>query len=349
MKTALLLTGLSLIFLSSCTTSTSKTGDTKPFDFEVPKQASVGPNEAYYGLIYKADSLYAAKAYKGSALVYSEAFKANGWKGLPEDRYTAACSWALAAIPDSAFFQLNSIATKENYTNYEHITTDTNLNSLHADRRWTALLGLIKENKEKAEVNFDKPLVAILDSIFTEDQKYRLQIGEIEKKFGSQSKEMQAHWKTIEEKDAANLVKVKAMLDQYGWLGPDIIGKQGSSTLFLVIQHSDQETQEKYLPVMREAVKNGKASSRSLALLVDRVALGQGKKQIYGSQISMDMKTQLHYVRPLEDPDNVDKRRSEVGLEPLAYYVKPWEIKWDVEQYKKDLPKLEKLEKGSLW
>ena len=349
MKTTLILTGLSLIFLSSCDTFTSKTGDTKPFDFEVPKQPSVGLNEAYYRLANKADSLYDAKEYKSSALVYSEAFKANEWKGLSIDRYNAACSWALAAIPDSAFSQLNRIAEKENYTNYEHITTDTNLNSLHADSRWAALLDLIKQNKEKAEANFNKPLVALLDSIFTEDQKYRLQIDEIQKKFGPQSKEMQTQWKIIEEKDATNLIKVKAILDKHGWLGPDIVGKQGSSTLFLVIQHSDQETQEKYLPMMREAVKNGKASSSSLALLVDRVALGQGKKQIYGSQITMDMKTQLYYVRPLEDPDNVDKRRLEVGLEPLAYYVKTWQIKWDVEQYKKDLPKFEKMEKGSLW
>lgn len=349
MKTRLLLTGLSLIFLSSCDTFTGKTGDTKPFDFEVPKQTSAGPNEAYYGLIYKADSLYNAKEYKGSALAYSEAFKANEWNGLPDDRYSAACSWALTATPDSAFFQLNRIAKKENYTSYEHITTDTNLNSLHADRRWAVLLDLIKQNKEKAEANFNKPLVAQLDSIFTEDQQYRLQIDEIQKKFGPQSKEMQTQWKIIEEKDAANLNKVKAILDKYGWLGPDIVGKQGSSTLFLVIQHADQKTQEKYLPVMREAVKNGNALSSRLALLVDRVALGQGKKQIYGSQITMDMKTQLYYVRPLEDPDNVDKRRSEVGLEPLEYYVKSWQIKWDAEQYKKDLPKFEKMEKGSLW
>jgi hypothetical protein len=47
-------------------------------------------------------------------------------------------------------------------------------------------------------------------------------------------------------------------------------------------------------------------------------------------------------VRPLEDPDNVDKRRAEVGLEPMVDYVSRWEIKWDVEQYKKDLMKLER-------
>ena len=120
MKKTLLLTGLSLLLLSSCETVTSRTGDPKPFDFEVPKQPSDGLNEAYYNLVYTADSLYTAKAYKSSALVYSDAFKAIGGKGLPDDRYNAACSWALAAIPDSAFFQLNSLAKQEHYKKYKH-------------------------------------------------------------------------------------------------------------------------------------------------------------------------------------------------------------------------------------
>jgi hypothetical protein len=77
----------------------------------------------------------------------------------------------------------------------------------------------------------------------------------------------------------------------------------------------------------------------------DRVLLGKGKKQKYGSQISMDTETQSYYVSPLEDPDNVDKRRASVGLEPMAEYLKSWQIIWNIEQYKKDLPKYIELEK----
>ena len=297
--------------------------------------------QEYFDLVKKADSLYNAGNYRNSANKYSEAFRANGWKGFPNDRYNAARCWALAAVPDSAFFQLDRIATKSNYTNYGHITTDPDLTSLHQDNRWKPLLDKIKQNKEKAEANLNKPLVAILDSIFVEDQKYRQQIDGIEKKYGWDSKEMKDHWVIINKKDSLNLIKVKSILDKYGWLGADIIGGQGNSTLFLVIQHSDQATQEKYLPMMREAVKNGKAQGSSLALLEDRVALGQGKRQIYGSQIGRDPLTQLYYVSPLIDPDNVDKRRAEVGLGPLSEYVNHWKIKWDVIQYKKDLPKLE--------
>lgn len=298
-------------------------------------QVTFGQNAEYFSLVKKADSLYKAKDFKTSAFAYSAAFKSNGWVGISDDRYNAACSWALANNSDSSFFQLNRIATKANYMNYGHITTDPDLNSLHNDNRWKPLLDLIKRNKEKAEANLNKPLVAQLDSIYNEDQKYRLQIEEIEKKYGLESNEMKDHWKIINQKDSINLSKVKSLLDSYGWLGTDIVGRQGNSTLFLVIQHSDQRTQEKYLPMMREAVKNGKATGSSLALLEDRVALGQGKKQIYGSQIGRNNETKLYYVLPLEDPDNVDKRRAEVGLQPLAEYVNRWQIKWNVEQYKK--------------
>lgn len=138
---------------------------------------------------------------------------------------------------------------------------------------------------------------------------------------------------------------MKAILDKYGWLGANEVGNQGNTTLFLVIQHSDKVTQEKYLPMMREAVKNGKAKGSSLALLENRVALRQGRRQIYGSQIGRNSETKAYYVYPLEDPDNVDKRRSEVGLEPLAEYVNQWQIKWDVEQYKKELLQLEEKTK----
>lgn len=96
---------------------------------------------------------------------------------------------------------------------------------------------------------------------------------------------------------------------------------------------------------MREAVKKGNASSSNLALLEDRVALRQGKKQIYGTQVTKDEVTGESYVLPLEDPDNVDKRRAEVGLEKLQDYLSNFGIKWDVEEYKMKLSEIEAKQK----
>jgi len=193
---------------------------------------------------------------------------------------------------------------------------------------------------------FGQDLEKQLDSIYSDDQKYRLQLNDIEKKYGAGSKELKECWQIIREKDSVNIIKVRAIIDQYGWPSGDIIGKKGSKTLFLVIQHADIETQEKYLPIMREAVKNGNAAASQLALLEDRVALRRNKKQIYGSQIGKDPDTKLYYVRPLEDPDHVNERRASVGLEKLEKYIKYWDLKWDAEQYKKDLPAIEVKERS---
>lgn len=296
--------------------------------------------DSYPKLIEEAWQHYKNKGYLESAKTYTKAFASAGDLGDITDRYNAACSWALAGKPDSAFVQLFRIARSGYYTNIQHLGTDTDLLTLHDDSRWSEVLTLVKANKEKEEANYDKPLVAKLDTIFQEDQTYRKQIGEIEKKYGNDSKEMQAHWQKIMVSDSLNLIEVKKILDERGWLGDSVIGEQGNQTLFLVIQHADQRTREQYLPMMREAVRNGNAEPSALALLEDRVALGQGKRQIYGSQIGYDANGA--YVLPLDDPDHVDERRKTVGLGKLQEYVSQWGITWDAEEYKKKLPEIER-------
>lgn len=303
----------------------------------------------YEALVKEAYTLYEKKEYKASAVRYSAAFEALGWKGYPNDRYNAACSWALAGEPDSAFFNLYRIAEKMDYSNLPHITTDVDLNGLHPDARWEPLIALVRANKDRLEANLDKPLVALLDSIHTEDQGMRQQIDEVEAKYGRRSKEMQAHWQRMHEKDSMNLIVVMRILDERGWLGEDVVGRSGNSTLFLVIQHADLATQEKYLPMMREAMKKGNARGSDLALLEDRVLMRSGKRQLYGSQIGRDPESGAYYLSPLEDPDNVDRRRAEMGLEPIANYLMNWDMKWDVEAYKKELPALEERVKARKW
>lgn len=117
----------------------------------------VGQNvtQKYSSLIKKADSLYIVKDFKNSALTYSFAFKTNGWKGTINERYNAACSWALANYTDSAFLNLNYITNVMNYNNYQHIKSDPDLKSLYTDKRWQHLLEIVKANKDKAYANID--------------------------------------------------------------------------------------------------------------------------------------------------------------------------------------------------
>lgn len=192
------------------------------------------------------------------------------------------------------------------------------------------------------------PYDSIMQELFKidyDDQKYRTQLDYYEQKYGWDSKEYQDLLINMSKTDSITTIKVTAIIDKYGWIGTDKIGSQCNSTLFMVIQHSNLETQEKYLPIMNEAVKNGKAKPSNLAMLEDRIAMRKGEKQIYGSQLMPDNQKQILYLAPLLDPDNVDKRRAEVGLPPLAEYLENWKMKWDMEQYKKDLPFIEAKQK----
>ena len=114
-----------------------------------------GQTRRYDILIRKADSLYQVKDFKNSAFSFSYAFKAPDSRITINQRYNAACSWALANYPDSAFYQLNYITTKLNYTDYGHIKGDPDFKSLYSDKRWQSLIELVKANKDKAYSNID--------------------------------------------------------------------------------------------------------------------------------------------------------------------------------------------------
>ncbi|MEN9521636.1 MAG: hypothetical protein RL065_13, partial [Bacteroidota bacterium] len=74
-----------------------------------------------------------------------------------------------------------------------------------------------------AQIN--KPLAAKLDSIYNDDQKYRLQIDSLINKFGLQSNQIHQLILLMNQTDSINLNKVKTILEKYGWLGADSIGK----------------------------------------------------------------------------------------------------------------------------
>jgi hypothetical protein len=299
---------------------------------------SLSFSQNYKTLIGEADAFYKNKEYKKSVEKYSEAFSIE--QKNPEDLYNAACSAALLGNKKVAF-QWLQLALNKGWSNVNHLTTDTDLKSLHNDKKWPQLVSDMQKVVDAREAKYDKPLQTKLLALFEEDQTIRREYIKAQKDYGNQSKIVDSLGKVMMRKDSINLGQVTEILDKYGWVGVDKVGGQANQTLFLVIQHSDLKTQQKYLPMMREAVKNNNASSSALALLEDRVALGEGKKQIYGSQIGYDNETNAEYVLPLEDPDNVDKRRATVGLGPLADYVKRWNIIWNVEEYKKQLPEIE--------
>jgi len=288
-------------------------------------------SQNYDTYIHKADSCYWVKNYKMAEEFFKLAFTINQEKHL----YNAACTASLANDSDTAFRWLN-LAVDKGFTNVDQIKRDPDLNNLHKDERWEALLEKVQKKLDILEANYDKSLQKELIQIFYDDQNIRHQFIEAEKQYGFKSSVADSLAQIMIKIDSINLQKIENILDKKGWAGKDLVGEQANMTIFLVIQHSDLETQKKYLPMMREAVKKGNANAANLALLEDRIAMWEGRKQIYGSQLYYDEKKGKYFVSPIEDPDNVDKRRAEVGLGPISEYVKNWGIEWNLEEYKKE-------------
>lgn len=124
--------------------------------------------------------------------------------------------------------------------------------------------------------------------------------------------------------DSDNTARVKAIVRQYGWPGPELVGRDGTEAAFLLVQHADHAFQKEMLPLVRDVYRAGKLSGQDYALLLDRVLVGESKPQVYGTQAKPvdQWKGKEPVLEPIEDEPNVDKRRAAVGLQPLSDYLK---------------------------
>lgn len=175
-------------------------------------------------------------------------------------------------------------------------------------------------------------IITVLDTIFkTEQEPIRLR-DSLMKLYGTESKQAQEQQKIADINHITNEWEIKKLIDAYGWPDKSIVGEQGSLTLCNVIQHSDNEVRLKYLPIMKQAVMEGKLSPRFYGRAEDRIATERGDLQVYGTQIKYYSETLYFDLWPLIDPINVDKRRAVIGLEPIAEFLdRKLNIDWDLE------------------
>ena len=161
-------------------------------------------------------------------------------------------------------------------------------------------------------------LVALRES----DQSGRILIQEAIRQHGHDSPEVRALWEEQSPADARNLARLREIISEHGWPGPSLVGRDGATAAFLILQHADHETQVEYLPLVKAAVDVGDFEPRQFALLQDRVLVGEDKPQVYGTQLYWDDATGRWELFPMDDEANVDARREEIGMMPLADYVK---------------------------
>ena len=126
----------------------------------------------------------------------------------------------------------------------------------------------------------------------------------------------------IMEVDRRNTARMHQIVDAYGWLGKTLVGEDGANAAWLLVQHADadREFQKRCLELMIAAGPDEVPPS-NLALLVDRVRVGEGRPQVYGTQFWTDENDRFGPCA-IEDETLVDERRAGMGLGPLAEYKK---------------------------
>lgn len=125
----------------------------------------------------------------------------------------------------------------------------------------------------------------------------------------------------MQEVDRNNLRWMKEVVGKHGWPGKSMVGAKAAQDAWLLVQHadSDRDFQESCLKKM-EALPKGEVDAKNIAYLTDRVLVGRGKKQKYGTQAMF--KDGKAVAQPIDDAEHVDERRMAIGLQPLAEYLK---------------------------
>jgi hypothetical protein len=116
----------------------------------------------------------------------------------------------------------------------------------------------------------------------------------------------------------ANARELETIIAESGWPTSQLVGAEGAEAAWLIAQHaiSLPPFPRRCLELLRNAVAAGDAPAWQMAMMLDRIRTYEGRPQVYGTQFDWDDEGRLS-PRLIEDREGVDKRRQEVGLEPL--------------------------------
>ena len=148
----------------------------------------------------------------------------------------------------------------------------------------------------------------ILSEVYTSDQKIRRENNIIK----------------YAKEDHRNQELVISIIEKCGMPTLNEVTQEQMNAIWLGLQHNaDKKYREKYFPQIEEAVENGDLSKEQYALMKDRILMDEGKPQIYGSQIKGNK------LYKLENPETVNERRKEMGMETIEDYLRNFNIQFN--------------------
>ncbi len=290
--------------------------------FRAAAQSQPATTEAT-ALYTQAIAAYEAKDYAKSIELGLASIEKGARRGTVP--YHVACCYALTGKKDDAFKYLK-IAFERGWRDLDHMTSDADLATLHGDARWKDALAACEAARDAYFKTLKEPALAreLMDRM-ARDQRLRR---ELEKRMreqpdGQKSVPTDSLPPDLRgDIDGENTQFMKKVIDRHGWPGKSLVGEEAANAAWLLVQHADadREFQNRCLGLIKAAFDKGEVTGQQVAYLTDRVLVGQGRKQVYGTQFRLvDGEMQ---PAPIEDEANVDVRRKEVGLPPLADYAR---------------------------
>jgi len=283
----------------------------------------------YKYLVEHGEAALLSESYDSCLVYYDQAFEIKQTSVLSTLRM-AACAYSKGdtKIYETQFAKALEIDwgwTQEIFNNYDEFKY------LHETPFYDRVQVAYRDSAIAA--GLDLELIEEFKIIAETDQTQRREMRPISEKYGWESPQMDSLWKIQSYSDSVNTLRITQLIDERGYPGKSLVGTKYQSTAFLVIQHADHEVQLKYLDVLKAAADAGEVRWSSIALLIDRVRQGEGKMQIYGSQVSRNSETNEFFFGPIEQPYKVDSIRQSVGLGPLTEYAQNWDFKYDPDKH----------------
>jgi len=128
----------------------------------------------------------------------------------------------------------------------------------------------------------------------------------------------EGYHKEMEQLHSRNAEKLNDIMDIIGYPGIDKVGKEASEAAWLIIQHAigQPELMRKCVRLLKDAVDEQKADPKNLAYLSDRIAVFEGKPQLYGTQFDWNENGEM-VPNFVDNIAKVNERRKSIGLNTL--------------------------------
>ena len=271
-------------------------------------------------LLQQADSLFHSGKLEDATKEYKEILK----QGAKNKRilYRLASSYSLLQKEETAFYYLKSATELDSSLYY---ISDPYYYNLLGTQTWDNLLDdLISRNTDVDLSDTKSSLIKELINLGIKDQAFYYEIDNFPNKGFYETKK--------DSLTRENIKELEDIIQKNGWPKLSEVGEICSRSAFLVLQHSDLDMQLKYANLLAELDSKDEIDKSNYALFLDRIRFRQSQKQLFGSQINYDAEKDKYFIdlNTIENPNKINQRRKEYGLEPIEDYLKRYNIEWDV-------------------